>query len=123
MNALAFGFGSPADLAIIFLLALVIFGPKKLPELGKQFGQAMRELRKVTDELTGITHSVQREVESAYKPVLTVPPVAIHTSSPTVEQAVTHGPLDQEPEALMKPVVAPVVHETSATADAEPKGH
>lgn len=42
-----------ADAAIIIVVALIVFGPKKLPEVGKQFGQAMRELRKITDEVTG----------------------------------------------------------------------
>lgn len=97
MNSLAFGFGSPADLAIIFIVALVVFGPKKLPEVGKQIGQALRELRKVTDEISGVTHSVQNEVESLYKPVHTVPPLISTGSSQTVDQAVHHQPFDQEP--------------------------
>ena len=40
--------GSPADIAIILVLALIVFGPKRLPEIGKQLGQAMRELRDMT---------------------------------------------------------------------------
>jgi len=38
----------PADVAIAVIIALIIFGPKKLPEVGKQLGQAMRELRDIT---------------------------------------------------------------------------
>ena len=64
---LALGFGSPADLAIIFVLALLMFGPKKLPELGKQLGSAMKELRKITDEFTGAAASIRSEVEPAFK--------------------------------------------------------
>ena len=45
MLPLAFGFGSPADIAIILVVALIIFGPKKLPEVGKQLGQALREMK------------------------------------------------------------------------------
>lgn len=105
---LAFGFGSPADIAIILVLALIVFGPKKLPEIGKQLGQALREVRKITDEVTGAAHSVQEEVESVYKPVMTPPqeygnPYA-GTSSPTVEKAAAHRPYDQDPE-LMTPLV------------------
>ncbi len=100
MTSLAFGFGSPADLAIIFVVALIVFGPKKLPEIGKQIGQAMREFRKVTDELSGVSHSVQNEVESLYKPVHTVPAVVVTGSSETVDQAVGKQPFDQEPEPI-----------------------
>ena len=108
MLPLAF-LGSPADIGIILVLALIVFGPKRLPEIGKQLGQAMRELRKVTDELTGSLHSVHNEMESVYKPVLSPPheygnPYA-GTSSATVEKAVEHRPYDQAPEDLMAPVV------------------
>jgi sec-independent protein translocase protein TatA len=65
---LAFGFGSPADWALIFIIALVVFGPKRLPEIGQQLGRAYRELRKVTDEFTGAAHSVRDEFESALRP-------------------------------------------------------
>ncbi len=131
MFPLAFGFGSPADIGIILVLALIIFGPKKLPEVGKQIGQAMRELRKVTDELTGAVHSVHSEVESVYKPVLSPPreygnPYA-ETSSPTVEKAMTHRPYDQAPEDLMAPVVASPQIETNSDAvipdHTDAKGH
>jgi sec-independent protein translocase protein TatA len=109
MLPLAFGFGSPADIGIILVLALIIFGPKRLPEIGKQLGQAMREMRKVTDELSGAMHSVSSEVESVYKPVLSPPheygnPYS-GTSSATVEKAVTRKSYDQDPEDLMAPAV------------------
>lgn len=40
-------------LILILLLALIVFGPKKLPELGKATGQTIREFKKSTKELTG----------------------------------------------------------------------
>lgn len=133
MFPLAFGFGSPGDIAIILVLALIVFGPKKLPEIGKQIGQAMRELRKVTDELTGTVHSVHQEVESAYKPVLS-PPIEYSgnpyqtTSSVTVEKALRRGPYNQAPEELPVDLMAPAVPpalpaETSAPENADVKGH
>lgn len=39
-------------LILILLVALVIFGPKKLPEIGRAFGQTLREFKKSTRELT-----------------------------------------------------------------------
>jgi TatA/E family protein of Tat protein translocase len=123
MLPLAF-LGSPADIGIILVLALIVFGPKRLPEIGKQLGQAMRELRKMTDELTGTMHSVHSEVESVYKPVLSPPheygnPYAA-TSSPTVEKAISHRPYDQAPEDLMAPVVPPHSIETNPQVETMP---
>ena len=129
MFPLAFGFGSPADIAIILVFALIVFGPKKLPEIGKQIGQAMRELRKVTDEFTGTMHSVHQEVESVYKPVLSPPGEYggnpyLTTSSPTVEKAMTHQPYDQEPEDLMAPAVSPAPKaELPTPENVDVKGH
>jgi Tat protein translocase TatB subunit len=40
-----------AELLIIFVIALLIFGPKKLPEVGKSVGRAMREFKKASNEL------------------------------------------------------------------------
>jgi len=39
-------------LVLILILALIIFGPKKLPELGRAAGQTLREFKKSTKELT-----------------------------------------------------------------------
>ncbi|MEH7416723.1 twin-arginine translocase TatA/TatE family subunit [Neobacillus drentensis] len=39
-------------LILILTLALIIFGPKKLPEIGKAFGQTLKEFKKSTRELT-----------------------------------------------------------------------
>jgi sec-independent protein translocase protein TatA len=40
----------PLELAIVLIIALVIFGPKRLPDLGKSLGSGMREFK---DSLSG----------------------------------------------------------------------
>jgi len=40
----------PLELAIVLIIALVIFGPKRLPDLGKSLGSGMREFK---DSITG----------------------------------------------------------------------
>ncbi|TSB44932.1 twin-arginine translocase TatA/TatE family subunit [Alkalicoccobacillus porphyridii] len=42
---------SPMSLVLIALVALLIFGPKKLPELGKAFGSSLREFKNATKGL------------------------------------------------------------------------
>lgn len=39
-------------LILILVIALVIFGPKKLPEIGKAAGQTLREFKKSANDLT-----------------------------------------------------------------------
>ena len=119
-TSVAFFTGGPADWMIIMVVALLLFGPKKLPEVGRQLGQAMREFRKMTDELTGAAHSVRDEVESAWHVPQTGGYQERHAaSSPTVETAMGRK-YDQEPEDLMAPVVHEIAHE--AHADALPVG-
>jgi len=45
-----FGIGMP-EMLVILALALIIIGPKKLPDLAKSLGRAMREFKKATSEL------------------------------------------------------------------------
>lgn len=45
-----FGIGWP-EMILIFIVALIVVGPKKLPELAKTLGRAMGELRKAGQEL------------------------------------------------------------------------
>jgi sec-independent protein translocase protein TatA len=42
------GFG---EILIILILALVIFGPRRLPEMGRTIGRSMRELRRATSDI------------------------------------------------------------------------
>ncbi|ABB16097.1 twin-arginine translocase TatA/TatE family subunit [Carboxydothermus hydrogenoformans] len=39
------------ELLIVLVIALIIFGPSKLPELGKAFGQTVKEFRKGAKEI------------------------------------------------------------------------
>jgi len=45
-----FGIGM-TELLVIMGIALIVFGPKKLPELAKHLGKAMREFRRATEEV------------------------------------------------------------------------
>jgi len=50
------------ELIFIFALALLIFGPKKLPELGKQLGKGLGEFKRAS---TDLKRSIEEEVEKA----------------------------------------------------------
>jgi sec-independent protein translocase protein TatA len=39
------------ELIVILAIALLVFGPKKLPEVGRSIGKAIREFRRTTDEI------------------------------------------------------------------------
>ena len=57
-----FGLGIP-ELIVIFVIALLVFGPKKLPDLGKSIGRAMAEFKKASDDFQDSVKTEMREVE------------------------------------------------------------
>ncbi|HJQ35873.1 MAG TPA: twin-arginine translocase TatA/TatE family subunit [Thermoanaerobaculia bacterium] len=47
------------ELLMIFAVILIVFGPRRIPEIGRTLGKALAEFRKATDDLKG---TIEREV-------------------------------------------------------------
>jgi sec-independent protein translocase protein TatA len=56
-NAMPFNIG-PMELVVVLVIALLVLGPKKLPEVGKSLGKGMREFK---DSLSNISSDDERE--------------------------------------------------------------
>lgn len=65
----------------IFLLALLIFGPKKLPELGKTIGKAMTEFRRASSELKSTFDREMTNLERETEPIRQAATEAVTDSS------------------------------------------
>ncbi|HLB49648.1 MAG TPA: TatA/E family twin arginine-targeting protein translocase [Anaerolineales bacterium] len=50
------------ELIVIFIVALLVFGPKRLPELGRSLGKGIAEFRRAS---TDLKTSIEREIENA----------------------------------------------------------
>ena len=57
-----FGLGM-GELLVIFVIALIVFGPKKLPEIGRSVGRAMIEFKKASQEFQDSMREEMKEVE------------------------------------------------------------
>jgi len=53
-----FGIG-PAELVVVLVIALLVFGPKRLPEIGRSIGAAMRQLRQASSDFTSLINSTE----------------------------------------------------------------
>jgi sec-independent protein translocase protein TatA len=76
-----FGLGLP-EIIVILVVALLIFGPKKLPEIGKSLGKAIRGFQEASRDFE---QELKREVEILEKNTATTLPAdkpAIETTAP-----------------------------------------
>ena len=116
--------GGP-ELFLILLIALIVFGPRKLPEIGKSMGKMMAEFRKASNEFR---QTIENEVEAEKirdatrieMPRLDAGPS--ETSQPAATPA-SEASAPAEPVAAgeaLEPVATAVSRETTA-APIEPK--
>jgi sec-independent protein translocase protein TatA len=61
------------ELLVIFMVALIVFGPRRLPELGKALGQTLQEFRRASSNLQ---RSLEEEIEAEKIPATKPVPVA-----------------------------------------------
>jgi len=96
-----FGSIGMPELIIIFVIALIIFGPRKLPELGRTLGKSLQEFRRASNDLRStleeeIRLDEQKTVSPAPAAVAAPAPVPVEEIEPTPEAAAV-PPQDIEP--------------------------
>lgn len=118
------------DSIFIFVLALVLFGPKKLPEIGRQVGKLLAEFRRASNEFKFQIQEEIRQMEdeerrkkleesraAAAAPVeIPPPPAIVPTSQPEVQPGPTiQPPSTGETVSTARPFASPAEPESSAT--------
>jgi sec-independent protein translocase protein TatA len=95
-----FGSIGMPELVIIFVIALIIFGPRKLPELGRSLGKSLAEFKRASNELKSTLEEEIRLEEQQHTeapkaaPVPTAVTHPVETVAPedeTVPAGQTHG--------------------------------
>jgi sec-independent protein translocase protein TatA len=135
------------EMMVIFVLALVLFGPKKLPEIGRTLGKAYTEFRKASAELkstfTAEMENLERETKAITQSTAEIqndtynydyssyqsqyeasnePPLEITAANPSTESASApqgaESPLAEPPSGELPPSEAP---EGAVARGAEPE--
>lgn len=86
------------EMALIAVVALLVLGPKRLPELARGLGKFMREFRRQTDEVRGV---VEREFYRMDQDVMEPPPAILPAQGMVANTVVPPA----EPEVAMPPIV------------------
>ena len=85
------------EMIVIFVIALVLFGPKKLPELGRTIGKAITEFRRASNDLKA---TFEREMQTLERESQSMSQVAQVTASDIFNRAINYDP---EPEVRSLP--------------------
>ena len=84
------------EMIVIFGIALVLFGPKKLPELGRTIGKAITEFRRASNDLKA---SFEREMQTLERESQSISQVANVTAGDIFNRAINYDP-DHETRSL-----------------------
>ncbi len=96
------------ELLLIMIVALLVFGPKKLPELGKQLGRALGEFKRASNDLKRtleeeVEKATQVEEASTRASQVSQPPPASQPPAPTATAAPEVRPADGAVAASKEP--------------------
>lgn len=111
-----FGSLGVPELLLIFAVILIVFGPRRIPEIGRTLGKAMGEFRKATDDLKS---TIEREVRLEELKSISMPNLESFT---TPEESVSRsGPERQIVDSAGQPVEPPPSPSPSADLTSGPE--
>jgi TatA/E family protein of Tat protein translocase len=89
----------PAEILVILVIALLVFGPNRLPEIGRQVGKGVREFRKFQQTLRSDFEDVMAEdVSDHAEPAPTLPPLPDESPALPAGDGMTKPDVDDPPE-------------------------
>jgi TatA/E family protein of Tat protein translocase len=71
------------ELIVIFIVALIVFGPRKLPELGRSLGKSLAEFKRASNELRS---TLDEEIKNEERKTAVLTPPAVTPSSPAAAE-------------------------------------
>jgi sec-independent protein translocase protein TatA len=94
----------PLEIAVVLLIALLVFGPNRLPELARQVGGALREFKRIQQNIRADLHDMMSDESDGAAPPPTLPPKADGDDTPAATTDATEAPGERtEPTQPLPP--------------------
>lgn len=103
------------ELLLIFVVILIVFGPRRIPEIGSMLGKALAEFRKATDDLK---NTIEREVRLEELKKIT-PPTLAEFTTPFESISRTAPAAVPDPAAPQPELVASATPDATTTSSTE----
>ena len=103
MHFLAFMNVGGQELILILLIILVLFGARKLPELARGMGQAIKEFQKAKDEFSDELHTAGKADVAAGQPEVRSAPSTMPATIPRIENAAGDSVVRPDPTHTVEP--------------------
>jgi|SRR5688500_5242959 TatA/E family protein of Tat protein translocase len=114
MNFLGMG---PMELMVILVMALVIFGPGKLPEIAGQVGRVVRDFRRMTGDLSSeFNRTLSLEIEERKAAKAPAPPVPAESPDAYADPTESEAPVAPAYEPSEAPPAVSVTTTSNGTA-------
>lgn len=91
-------FLGPWEIALIVVIVLILFGPKKLPELAQSLGKAVREYKKATSALEEFA---EEPAKTIMKPITAEKPSPKPETTKAVEKSISEASKEKSPEETL----------------------
>ncbi len=111
-----FDIGFP-ELMVILVIALLVFGPGKMAEIGRELGKGVRDFRRATSDVTKEFNDALKLDEPAKPAPAPAPPLAATCAAPTPDPTPPAAPVSEAAEPSSPPV-APEPPQSDVVADA-----
>ncbi|HYH06388.1 MAG TPA: twin-arginine translocase TatA/TatE family subunit [Thermoanaerobaculia bacterium] len=103
-----FGSLGVPELLLIFIVVLIVFGPRRIPEIGRTLGKALGEFRKATDDMKAtIEREVRLEELKKVAPDMTTPFESISRTEPVTYRDVAASTVDEPAVSEVPPAAEP----------------